>query len=49
MGAVIKSEADGIQLISAGTDAEQEPFLESSSRHEFSKKVVPIVYFLKNY
>ena len=46
---MIKSEADGIRLISAGTDAEQETFLESSSRHEFSKKVVPIVYFLKNY
>lgn len=49
MGTVIKSEADRVQFISAGTDAEQETFLETSSRHEFSKKVILIVCFLKNY
>lgn len=49
MGAMIKSEADRVQFISAGTDAQQETFLERSSRHEFSKKVILIVCFLKKY
>lgn len=45
MGTVIKSEADRVQFISAGTDAEQETFLEHHQDMSFLRKLYWLCVF----